>query len=130
MGLAAANTQVNLLYVVLGLQTAALLLSAVLARRALARQRVRLDMPERAMVGRPFTALVSLETSGSDQGPYLLGVPEHLWNDFARCIERELVTPLAALISEQGKAAEGSTVSVGTVDEASPAADGEAVPTL
>lgn len=54
MGLAAVNTQANLLFAVFGLMVGVLLISGVLSRVVLRRLEVTRDNPEHAIVGRPM----------------------------------------------------------------------------
>ena len=55
MGLAAVNTQANLLFGVFGLMVGILLVSGVISRLVLRRLRVRRVMPDHGVVGRPMT---------------------------------------------------------------------------
>ena len=55
MGLAAVNTQANLLFGVFGLMVGILLVSGVISRLVLRRLRVRRVLPDHGVVGRPMT---------------------------------------------------------------------------
>ena len=55
MGLAAINSQANLLFGVFGLMIGVLVVSGVISRAVLRRLRVERDFPENAIVGRPAT---------------------------------------------------------------------------
>lgn len=57
MGLAALNSQANLLFGVFGLMIGILLVSGVISRMVLKRIHVERQLPEHAVVGRPFTIL-------------------------------------------------------------------------
>src|SRR6476619_3217015 len=54
MGLAAVNTQANLLFCVFGLMVGILLVSGVISRMVLRRLRVRRVLPDHGYVGRPM----------------------------------------------------------------------------
>src|SRR5947208_12186780 len=55
MGLAAINSQANLLFGVFGLMIGILLISGVVSRKVLRRLDVRRTLPDHAVVGRPTT---------------------------------------------------------------------------
>ncbi len=55
MGLAAINTQANLLFGVFGLMIGILLVSGIISRLVLRRVRIQRDLPEHGIVGRPMT---------------------------------------------------------------------------
>jgi uncharacterized protein (DUF58 family) len=55
MGLAAVNTQANLLFGVFGLMIGVLLIAGVISRAVLRRLRVKRTLPEHAVVGKPVT---------------------------------------------------------------------------
>jgi uncharacterized protein (DUF58 family) len=57
MGLAAVNTQANLLFGVFGLMIGVLLIAGVISRAVLRRLRVKRVLPEHAVVGKPVTLL-------------------------------------------------------------------------
>src|SRR3954469_19332298 len=57
MGLAAVNTQANLLFGVFGLMIGVLLIAGVISRAVLRRLKVRRVLPEHAVVGKPVTLL-------------------------------------------------------------------------
>src|SRR4051794_32553914 len=57
MGLAAINSQVNLLFGVFGLMIGILLVSGVVSRKVLRRLHVRRQVPDHAMVGVPATII-------------------------------------------------------------------------
>src|SRR4051794_14501739 len=57
MGLAAVNTQANLLFGVFGLMIGVLLVAAVISRVVLRRVEVRRLLPEHGVVGKPVTLL-------------------------------------------------------------------------
>jgi uncharacterized protein (DUF58 family) len=57
MGLAAVNTQANLLFGVFGLMIGVLLIAGVISRAVLRRLRVKRLLPEHAVVGKPVTLL-------------------------------------------------------------------------
>jgi uncharacterized protein (DUF58 family) len=57
MGLAAVNTQANLLFGVFGLMIGVLLIAGVISRAVLRRLRVKRLLPEHAVVGKPITLL-------------------------------------------------------------------------
>ena len=58
MGLAAVNTQANLLFGVFGLMVGILLVSFVISRFVLGRLRVRRVLPDHGVVGRPISYYV------------------------------------------------------------------------
>ncbi len=57
MGLAAVNTQANLLFGVFGLMIGVLLIAGIISRAVLRRLRIRRILPEHAVVGKPVTLL-------------------------------------------------------------------------
>src|ERR1043165_7027240 len=61
MGLAAVNTQANLLFGVFGLMIGVLLIAGVISRAVLRRLEVKRLLPEHAVVGKPLTLLYELQ---------------------------------------------------------------------
>jgi uncharacterized protein (DUF58 family) len=57
MGLAAVNTQANLLFGVFGLMIGVLLIAGIISRAVIRRLRIRRILPEHAVVGKPVTLL-------------------------------------------------------------------------
>src|SRR5215211_719649 len=61
MGLAAVNTQANLLFGVFGLMIGVLLVAGIISRSVLRRLLVRRVLPEHGVVGKPVTLVYEME---------------------------------------------------------------------